>query len=53
MFDLFTNTDVEMADKCKYSNAMALRFTENHCLAVTIYISPQDCLRLGQNMHIL
>ena len=53
MFDLFTNPGVEMADKDEYSNAIALRFTENHCLAVTIYISLQDCLRLGQNMHIL
>lgn len=27
----------------EYSNGTALGFTENHCLAVTIYISPQDC----------
>lgn len=45
------NPNVGMADE--YSSATALTFTENHCLAVAIYISPQDCLSLKQNMHIL
>lgn len=48
VFDLFTNPGVEIANKDEYSNAIALRLTENPCLAVTIYISHQNRPRQGK-----
>lgn len=47
VLNLFKDPGVEMANKAKYSNAKALQCTEKHCLAVTILINLQDCLRPG------